>query len=426
MNNTNTRLKHLTHHYIDDHLDPQRNYDLGFEYYIQGHGALAFAYFLRCSELTEDDNLSYQCLVLSALVLDRQGSRPHSTRGLLLHAIALLPKRPEAHYHLIRLMEISQEFQECYTQTSIALDLCDFDNREPFPLSDYPGKWAILFERSISAWYIGRCDESKEITKHLWFDMKTDDTHSTIISNNMDLMNLNKFLHTNYDDTMYDRFKFKFKGLKSIKKNYSQAYQDMFTLSILQGKENGTYLEIGSADPYYGSNTALLEEFKWKGVSVEIEKSLTDKFKAERSNEVICSDATTLDYDEILSRISDENNVVDYLQLDCDPPEITYQVTKMIPFDKYKFRVITFEHDRWYSGDHIYNESRKFFTDLGYVRLVPNIAPDNRQDYEDWYVHPDLVDNKTMKKMKVEQGRINKSQDYMIKKTKNISNEYKG
>ena len=192
----------------------------------------------------------------------------------------------------------------------------------------------------------------------------------------------------------------------------------MFTLSVLQGKRNGTYLEIGSADPYYGSNTALLEEFEWNGVSVEIDKELVERFKNARSNEVICSDATTLDYNEILSRISDENNVVDYLQLDCDPPEITYQVTKMIPFDKYKFRVITFEHDRWYSGDHIYNESRKLFTDLGYVRLVPNIAPDNRQDYEDWYVHPELVYPEVIEKMKITQGKIHKSEDYMIE-TKN-------
>ena len=116
--------------------------------------------------------------------------------------------------------------------------------------------------------------------------------------------------------------------------------------------------------------------------------------------------------------------VIDYLQIDCD--EASIEILEKLPFETHKFGVITFEHDRWYSGDHIYNESRKFFTDLGYVRLVPNIAPDNRQDYEDWYVHPDLVDSKTMKKMKIEQGRINKSQDYMIKKTKNISNEYKG
>jgi len=414
----NKILKNLVYEYIDDHLDPVKNFNLGFEYYTQGHGALAFAYFLRCAELSEDDNLSYQCLVLSSHCLDKQGSRTHSAQGLLLHAISLLPKRPEAHYHLIRLLEINKDYQECYTQTSIALSLCDFEDVDIFPLSEYPGKWAILFERSVSGWFIGRCDEAREITKHLWFDMITDQTHSQLISNNMDLMGLNKFLHTHYDSNMFDRFKFKFDGLETIEKNYSQAYQDMFTLSVLQGKRNGTYLEIGSADPYYGSNTALLEEFEWNGVSVEIDKELVERFKNARSNEVICSDATTLDYNEILSRISDENNVVDYLQLDCDPPEITYQVTKMIPFDKYKFRVITFEHDRWYSGDRIYNESRKFFTDLGYVRLVPNIAPDNRQDYEDWYVHPELVYPEVIEKMKITQGKIHKSEDYMIE-TKN-------
>ena len=211
--NNNKRLKNLVHEYIEDHLDPVKNFNLGFEYYTQGHGALAFAYFLRCAELSEDDNLSYQCLVLSSHCLDKQGSRTHSARGLLLHAISLLPKRPEAHYHLIRLLEINKDYQECYTQTSIALSLCDFGDDDIFPLSEYPGKWAILFERSVSGWFIGRCDEAREITKHLWFDMITDQTHSQLISNNMDLMGLNKFLHTHYDSNMFDRFKFKFDGL---------------------------------------------------------------------------------------------------------------------------------------------------------------------------------------------------------------------
>ena len=34
--------------------------------------------------------------------------------------------------------------------------------------------------------------------------------------------------------------------------------QDMFVLTVLNGKTNGTYLEIGSGDPFIGSNTALL------------------------------------------------------------------------------------------------------------------------------------------------------------------------
>ena len=38
---------------------------------------------------------------------------------------------------------------------------------------------------------------------------------------------------------------------------------------------------------------------------------------------------------------------IDYLQLDCDPPVITYKILLKIPFDKVKFGVITYEHDHY-------------------------------------------------------------------------------
>jgi hypothetical protein len=38
----------------------------------------------------------------------------------------------------------------------------------------------------------------------------------------------------------------------------------------------------------------------------------------------------------------------DYLQLDCDPPSVTYDILTKIPFDEHKFAVITYEHDHGY------------------------------------------------------------------------------
>ena len=81
-----------------------------------------------------------------------------------------------------------------------------------------------------------------------------------------------------------------------IEKNFSQTYQDICTLTLLDGKKNGTYLEIGSADPFYGSNTALLEQLGWKGVGVEYGEQDYYAHKAHRKNPVLCKDALELDY----------------------------------------------------------------------------------------------------------------------------------
>jgi hypothetical protein len=68
------------------------------------------------------------------------------------------------------------------------------------------------------------------------------------------------------------KLRHKFPSIETIENNYSQAFQDLFTLSILDGKRNGTYVEIGGDHAVIISNTYLLEtEFDWTGVSFEID-----------------------------------------------------------------------------------------------------------------------------------------------------------
>ena len=70
--------------------------------------------------------------------------------------------------------------------------------------------------------------------------------------------------------------------------------------------------------------------------------------------------------------------------------------------ESYKFAVITFEHD--YKGREdrllVREESRKILNDRGYYLVfedITNIEP--KWVYEDWYVHPDLVDMNYIKKL---------------------------
>ncbi len=63
------------------------------------------------------------------------------------------------------------------------------------------------------------------------------------------------------------------------------------------------YVGLGSGDPQISSNTALLEQLDWTGISREIQESLVDKFNAGRKNLVACGDATDVDYDELFTQI---------------------------------------------------------------------------------------------------------------------------
>ena len=184
-------------------------------------------------------------------------------------------------------------------------------------------------------------------------------------------------------------------------KNYSQAFQDLFVLSALNGKKKGLYLEIGAQQPFYQNNTALLEtKFGWDGISIEIRQDLCDQFFRERNNKILCADALTVDYEELLSKF-DKGTVFDYLQVDCEPSETTYQILTKIPFDKYKFALITYEHDHYVDLTNTYKiKSREYLQSKGYKLMVPDLSLNENSSFEDWWYHPDLIDEIIIEKMK--------------------------
>ena len=196
----------------------------------------------------------------------------------------------------------------------------------------------------------------------------------------------------------------------------------MYVLSMHNGKMNGTYLEIGAGDYKYGNNTYLLErEFNWIGISIDFNKNFVNNFNKNRKNKCICNDATTIDYLELLSTNYTSTNI-DYLQLDCDPPNITFDILNKIPFDKYKFGVITYEHDFYNDNTGSYREkSRRFLKDKGYKLIAGNISPySDKCPFEDWWIHPDLIDENIWKLFEKEDDESINGVKYMLTKSKYI------
>ena len=139
----------------------------------------------------------------------------------------------------------------------------------------------------------------------------------------------------------FENLKYKFLKAESIKNNYSQAFQDMFVLSMLDGKRNGFYVEVGGDHPSTINNTYLLEtEFDWKGISFEIREESVNFYNESRKNKCLCADATKVDY----SKVFEENNFpnqIDYLQLDIEPAHQTLAALKQLDLKKYRFYIET-------------------------------------------------------------------------------------
>jgi len=196
------------------------------------------------------------------------------------------------------------------------------------------------------------------------------------------------------------KFKMKHAGFEQINECYAQAGQDLFVLGILEGKSNGTYLEIGCGEPKSYSNTYLLEQqFGWKGVSLDIEDSIVQSYNLSRKNKAVVSDATTVDYLDLLEKSGIHTRDLDFASIDCEPASNTYAALRALPLDVLRFAVITYEHDCYYAGPKFKYSSRNYLWSHGYVLVASNISAGDAGtgnleyvDYEDWWVHPELVD----------------------------------
>ena len=232
----------------------------------------------------------------------------------------------------------------------------------------------------------------------------------------------------------YDEHDWK-KYTNKIDITYSQASQDVFVINLLQHKKNGYFVEIGTNDPIECNNTYLLEKnYNFKGLLVEYESYYENSYKQHRPNSIyIIDDARNINYKKVLDDNKFPKNI-DYLQIDLDVDNKSTLDTLILldntVFDTYKFATITFEHDI-YRGNYFNTReiSREIFKKRGYLLVFPDICTDQGcvgtgwQPFEDWYVHPDLVDMNLVNIIKTDKSlRHDHIRDIITNDSKNKPN----
>jgi FkbM family methyltransferase len=197
----------------------------------------------------------------------------------------------------------------------------------------------------------------------------------------------------------------------------SQLGQELFVLHQTQYKNDGYFVEFGATNGFKLSNTYLLEkEFKWTGILAEPAHVWHKELRANRSahieskcvwsisnmkilfNETSYPEISTLeefsDHDmhsefrkggkrykvdtislnDMLEKYGAPSNI-DYLSIDTEGSEL--EILESLNFEKYKFSVITVEHN--------FTKNRQLICDLlsknGYERVLENMSL-----FDDWYV----------------------------------------
>jgi len=200
-------------------------------------------------------------------------------------------------------------------------------------------------------------------------------------------MPLNGSNQTNYIQKDYNFLRVKPEGMKELKKNHSQVWQDIFALVVNDAKQDGTFIEIGGAQPCIGNNTWLLEaQYGWKGFSIELEKDLCDMWTPglRPNTQLFCTDALEFDYVGTVDTLGLPRHM-DYLSFDLEPPAITLEALKKFPLDKLSFNAVTYEHDAYRGWGDIYAH-REIFAQHGYDLVGENLR-NNSCTMEEWFIH---------------------------------------
>lgn len=395
-------LLNLIDRYVENPEGTEENLFLANAYFSLGQYAAAVTHYIKCLEATEDEayETRYHCLLMLSSCYRGLGNRPLAEIQYARFAKAEMPDRPQAYYVLARARAerlVRDKQMEAYDWLEVyenaRIGVIFGQGREEEDSIYYHGLIPLKVLYCLALLRLSMHDDLKH------FLDTTDFTGAT--GSNLDMV-IYVYNEIRYQCpyTTYDAEKDRLKiPLEGVEKNYSQSMQDLFTLTCLGGKRNGTYLEIGAGDPEYGSNTKLLETLGWRGLSVDTSAEFCAAFRKGRKNPIIRGDAFRLDYGDELKGLIDGEGFIDYLSLDIDPAENTYEMLCQLPLDRIKFRTVTFEHDAYRAPTYIRESARKLMARYGYVLVGEDIKHNTSDPYEDWYVHGSAM-NGTVEQLK--------------------------
>jgi tetratricopeptide (TPR) repeat protein len=186
-------IKDLLYIFLNNPNDPKINYTLGLNYEKIGQTASALSYYLRAAERSDDNLFQYECLLKSAFCFEKQGCRNFTIKGLLQHALALQPKRPEAYYLLSKFYEKENKdgsWQDCYTIASIGEKNADLNCHPLNTNVGYPGEYGLIFQKAVSSWWCGLCEESRTLFKKLYYTYELENEFKQLVINNLKFLKI--------------------------------------------------------------------------------------------------------------------------------------------------------------------------------------------------------------------------------------------
>jgi hypothetical protein len=158
-----------------DPFNPELNYAVAVEYEKQKQTASAVSFYLRTAEYGYETHphLVYESLLSLAQCFNDQNDRLATVSNALLQAVAYQPQVSKGYLKLSEFHEHQKNWQECYTYACIGESLDDSDD------------YRFIFQKAVSAWWIGRAKESKELFKQLLIRKDLTEQYRQAIESNL-------------------------------------------------------------------------------------------------------------------------------------------------------------------------------------------------------------------------------------------------
>ena len=189
--------------YINDPT-PENMFDCGVEYENKKQTASAIGFYHQCAERAIDnDLLVYESLLRMAICYEKQGERKAHEKIALSHAISLIPNRPEAYLLLSQVYQrqgaednherwFDSYLFACMGESNNYNLATKIPNLQPLKTDiGYYGIHGCTYQKAVAAWWIGRCDEARELFTELSNREDFPDDVKESILNNIKTLNSN-------------------------------------------------------------------------------------------------------------------------------------------------------------------------------------------------------------------------------------------
>lgn len=194
----NYKLQEKIDQYILSPRDENINFQLANEYFNIGQYAAAMSYYLRCAEISNNNDIIYESLLFSWVCMRNVKDRPIFERGQLMTIISQSPKRPEAYYFICNWLESyghkihnsnEERFHQMYLYACIGIS--NIENQKDFIyFKEYPGYYGLMFYKAFAAWQIGKIKESEDIFIDLYNNHNLNEDFKKYVYNNLKNLNL--------------------------------------------------------------------------------------------------------------------------------------------------------------------------------------------------------------------------------------------